>query len=62
MRVFENWVLRRIFGQNMKEMARGWTKVNNNELQNSYSSPSIIRMVKSKRMRWEGHVTRTGRA
>jgi hypothetical protein len=38
----------------------GWRKLHNEELHNLYSSPSIIRMIKSKRMRWAGHVTRTG--
>jgi hypothetical protein len=55
--VFENRVLRRIFGPNT-EVTGGWRKLRNEELHNLYSSPSIIRMIKSKRMRWSGHVAR----
>jgi hypothetical protein len=57
--VFENWVLRRIFGPKRGEVTRGWRKFHNEELHDLYSSPSIIRMIKSKRrMRWVGHVAR----
>jgi hypothetical protein len=58
--VFENRVLRGIFGLKRDEVTAGWRKLHNQELRNLYSSPSIIRMVKSRRMRWEGHVTRIG--
>jgi hypothetical protein len=56
--VFENRVLRRIFGPKRDEVTGGWRKLRNEELHNSYSSPSIIRMIKSIRMRWAGHVSR----
>jgi hypothetical protein len=54
--VFENRVLR-IFGPKRDEVAGGWRKLHNEELHNLYSSPSIIRMSKSRRMGWAGHVT-----
>jgi hypothetical protein len=54
--VFENRVLRRIFGPKRDEVTGGWRKLHNEELHNLYSSPSIIRMIKSRRMRWTGHV------
>jgi hypothetical protein len=56
--VFENRVLRRIFGPKRNEVMAGWRKVHNEELHDLYSSPSIIRIIKSRRMRWEGHVAR----
>jgi hypothetical protein len=56
--VFENRVLRRIFGLKSDEVTGGWRKLDNEELHNLYSSPSIIRMIKSRRMRWAGHVAR----
>jgi hypothetical protein len=58
--VFENRVLRRIFGPKRDEVTGGWRKLHNEELHNLYSSPSIIRMIKSRRMRWAGHVVRMG--
>jgi hypothetical protein len=58
--VFENRVLRRIFGPKRDEVTGGWRKLHNEELHNLYSSPSIIRIIKSKRMRWAGHVARMG--
>jgi hypothetical protein len=54
LRVFENGVLRRIFGPNRDEMTREWRKLHNEELHNLYSSPDIIKKVKSRRMRWAG--------
>jgi hypothetical protein len=60
LRVFENRVLRRIFGPKRGEETGGWRKLYNEELYNLYSSPSIIRMIKSRRMRWAGHVARMG--
>jgi hypothetical protein len=53
--VFENRVLRRIIGPKRDEVAGGWRKLHNEELHNLYSSPSIIRLIKSRRMRWAGH-------
>jgi hypothetical protein len=58
--VFENRVLRRIFGPKRDEMTGEWRKLHNEELQDLYSSPSIIRMVNTRRMRWAGHVTLMG--
>jgi hypothetical protein len=58
--VFENRVLRRIFGPKRDEVTGGWRKLHNEELHNLYSSPSIIRMIKSRRMRWAGHVALMG--
>jgi hypothetical protein len=60
LRVFENRVLRRIFGPKRDEMAGGWRKLHNEELHNLYSSPSVIRIIKSRRMRWAGNVARMG--
>jgi hypothetical protein len=54
-------LLRRIFGQKRDEVTGGWRKLHNEELHKLNSSPSIIRMIKSKRMRWAGHVARMGR-
>jgi hypothetical protein len=59
--VFENRVLRRIFGQKRDEVTGDWRKLHNEELHNLCSSPNIIRMIKSRRMRWAGHVARMGR-
>jgi hypothetical protein len=59
--VFENRVLRRIFVPKREEVTGGWRKLHNEELHNLYSSPSIIRMIKSRRMRWAGHVARMGK-
>jgi hypothetical protein len=58
--MFENRVLKRIFGPKRDEVTGGWRKLHNEELHNLYSSPSIIRMIKSRRMRWAGHVARMG--
>jgi hypothetical protein len=59
-RVFENRVLRRVLGCTRDEIIRGWRKLHNEDLHNVYSSPNINRMIKSKRMRWAGHVVRIG--
>jgi hypothetical protein len=61
LRVFENKVLRRIFGPQRDEVVGGWRKLHNEELHNLYSSPSKIRMIQSRRMRWAGHLARMGR-
>jgi hypothetical protein len=53
-------VLRRIFGPKRDGVTGGWRKLQNEELHNLYSSPSIIRIIKSRRMRWAGHVARMG--
>jgi hypothetical protein len=58
LRVFENRVLRRILGSMKDEMIGGWGRLHDMELYNFHASPKIIRMIKSKRIRWEGHVTR----
>jgi hypothetical protein len=58
--VFENWVVRRIFGTKRDGGTRGWRELRNEALHNLYSSPSIIRIIKSKRVRWAGHVARMG--
>jgi hypothetical protein len=56
--VFGNRVLRRIFGPKRDEVALWLRKLHNGELFNLHSSPSIIRMIKQRRMRWEGHASR----
>jgi hypothetical protein len=58
--VFENRVLRRIFGPKRDEVTGEWRKLHNEVLHELYSSPSIIRIIKSRRMRWTGHVARVG--
>jgi hypothetical protein len=58
--MFDNKVLRRIFGPKRDEVTGGWRKLRNEELRDLYSSPSIIRIIKSRRMRWAGHVARMG--
>jgi hypothetical protein len=58
--VSENRVLRRIFGQKLDKATGELRKLHNEELHNLYSSPSIIRQIKSRRMRWTGHVARMG--
>jgi hypothetical protein len=58
LRVFENGVLRRIFGPWRDEVMGEWRKLHNQELHNLYLSPDIIRQIKSRRMRWAGHVAR----
>jgi hypothetical protein len=54
-------VLRKIFGSKREEVIGGWRKLHNEELHNVYCSPSIITMIKSRRMRWAGNVARMGR-
>jgi hypothetical protein len=59
LRVFENRVLRKIFGPKREEDG-SWRKLHNDELHSLYSSPTIVRVIKSRRMRWAGHVARMG--
>jgi hypothetical protein len=58
--VFENRVLRRIFGPKRDEVTGGWRKLHNEELHGLYSSPGIVKVIKARRMRWAGHVARMG--
>jgi hypothetical protein len=58
--VFEKGILRRIFGPKRYEVTGEWRKLHNEELHYLYSYPDIIRQVKSRRMRWAGHVARMG--
>jgi hypothetical protein len=60
LKVFENRVLRRIFGPKRGEVTVEWRKLHNEELHILYSSPNIIRQIKSRRMRWAGHVAGMG--
>ncbi|KAJ4429807.1 hypothetical protein ANN_22011 [Periplaneta americana] len=60
LRVFENKVLRKIFGAKRDEVTGEWRKLHNTELHALYSSPNIIRNLKSRRLRWAGHVARMG--
>jgi hypothetical protein len=60
LRVFENKVLRRIFGPKRDEVTGGLRKLHNVQFHDLYSSPCIIRKIKSRRMRWAGHVARMG--
>jgi hypothetical protein len=61
LRVFENMVLKRIFGAKRDEVTGGWRKLYKEELRDLYSSPSIIRIIKSSRMKLEGYVARMWR-
>jgi hypothetical protein len=60
LRFFENRVLRRIFGPKKDDVTGEWRKLRNEDLNDLYSSSNIIRMIKSRRMRWAGHVARMG--
>ena len=60
LRVFENMVLRRIFGPRSDEVTGGWRRLRTEELNDLYSSPNIVRVIKSRRMRWAGHVVHMG--
>jgi len=60
LRVFENMVLRRIFGPRRDEVTGEWRRLHKEELNDLYSSPNIVRVIKSRRMRWVGHVMRMG--
>jgi hypothetical protein len=61
LRVFENRVLRNIFGPKRDEVTGEWRKLHNKELRDLNSLPNIIRIIKSRRMRWTDHVARMGR-
>jgi hypothetical protein len=61
LRVFESRLLRRIFSPKRNEVTGDWRKLHNEELHNLYSSPNLIRMIKSRTIRWAGHVARKGR-
>jgi hypothetical protein len=58
--MFENTVPRRIFGRKREEVARGWRRLYNEEFHNIYASPNVIRVNKSRSMRWVGQVVRIG--
>jgi hypothetical protein len=58
--VFENRVLRIIFGPNRDEVTGKWRKLHNEELNDLYSSPNTLRVIKSRRMRWAGHIASMG--
>ena len=58
--MFGNRVLRRVFGPKRDEVTGEWRKLHNEELRGLYSIPNIVRVVKSRRMRWAGHVARMG--
>ena len=58
--MFENMVLRRIFGPRRDEVTGEWRRLHNEELNDFYSSPNIVRVIKSRRMRWAGHVALMG--
>ena len=60
LRMFENRVLRRIFGPRRVEATGEWRRLHNEELNDWYCSPNIVRVIKSRRMRWAGHVARMG--
>jgi len=60
LRVFGNRVLRRIFGPKRDEVTGEWRKLHNDELNDLYCSPNIVRVIKSRRMRWAGHVAWMG--
>ena len=58
--MFENRVLRRIFGPKRDEVTGEWRKLHNEKLNDLYLSPNIVRVIKSRKMRWTGHVARMG--
>ena len=60
LRVFENRVMRRVFGSKTDEVTGEWRKLHNKELNDLYCSPNIVHVIKSRRMRWAGHVAYEG--
>jgi hypothetical protein len=60
LRIFENSVLRRIFGPKRDEVTGGWRKLHDEDLHGLYSSPNIVRVIKARRMKWAGYVARMG--
>ena len=60
LRVSENKMMKRIFGPRRDEVTRDWRRLHNEELNDLYCSPNIVRVIKSRRMRWAGHVARMG--
>jgi hypothetical protein len=60
LRVFKNWVLRRVIGSKRDEVTGEWRKLHNEELSDLHSLPNIVRVVKLRRIRWAGHVARMG--
>jgi len=60
LRVFENMALRRIFGPRRDEVVGEWRRLHNEELNDLYTSPNIVRVIKWRRMKWAGHVARMG--
>jgi len=60
LRVFENRVLRRVFEPKRDEVTGEWRKLHNEELNDLYFSPNIVRVIESRRIRWAGHVVRMG--
>jgi len=60
LRMFENMVLRRIFGPRRDEVTGDWRRFHNEEINDLYCSPNIVRVIKSRKMRWTGHVARNG--
>ena len=60
LRVFENMVVRRIFGPRWDEVTGEWRRLHNEDLNDFYCSPNIVRVIKSRRMRWAGHVAHMG--
>ena len=61
LKVFENRLLRRVFGRKRDEVRGEWRKLHNEDVSDLYSLPNIVRVVKSRRMRWAGYVARMGR-
>jgi hypothetical protein len=61
LRVFENMVMRRIFGSKRNKLTEEWRKLNTEKLYDLYSSPNTVRLKKSRKVRWEGYVARMGR-